>query len=453
MSYKKIKKIEPIPVEVPENGYMYLGQDENGTWRKFSDGTVSYLTSGVTSGGGGDYWLKDGNDNLYYTTAKVYLLTADGSIPAEYEELSIFQGAITIGSNDQNLAGTLRYYGNNFWGYNGSEWINMAIQNNTGSGSDYWDEIQYGIYNTLGPVHIGWSGETNPHYALTISGGTEMIGSSSTIYFKDSYKSVGISGGKFYVKSDVSSSFKSGTGLGVETILKFYNSGSNSYAVPEDNDGNIDLGIDNTNEFEKAYTGRLRLNNYADLNDHGNIHIETTTDTYPILTMFRHPETLSTDDMLGKIEWYAKNTQDASPPDTYPSSEVANITSQKKGDSYNYSRIIINTYNDEDLDERISIEEDYDAAGDTVVIINKELRSLIADNYAFDLFVDGGGHGEIKSTYIHATDKYYCWDSDHYRQGITSSSVDIRYNKTGGDGVYRLDVVGGIVVGVTDIPD
>ena len=49
MSFKKIQKISPQTINNPEQGYIYLGQDDFGLWEKDEVGNVWYIQSGITN--------------------------------------------------------------------------------------------------------------------------------------------------------------------------------------------------------------------------------------------------------------------------------------------------------------------------------------------------------------------------------------------------------------------
>lgn len=49
MSFKKIQIIDPHTINNPEQGYIYLGQDDVGLWEKDENGNIFYIQSGITN--------------------------------------------------------------------------------------------------------------------------------------------------------------------------------------------------------------------------------------------------------------------------------------------------------------------------------------------------------------------------------------------------------------------
>jgi len=110
-------------------------------------------------------------------------------------------GAVRLGSSAINSSGSIRYFQNDFQGYNGSEWLSLT---SGGSGSSFWlDTDPDGIHYDEGNVGIGTTPRADTK--LFINGATKV-------------------GGKVYLKSN--SNIISGTSYLSGTITL-----ENSYAA------------------------------------------------------------------------------------------------------------------------------------------------------------------------------------------------------------------------------
>ena len=127
---------------------------------------------------GGNYWEvgnTSGEYRIYEGTNKRFVIASGGNVgigvnsPAEILDIN---GAIKIGNTSNNNAGTIKWDGTNFLGYDGTNWKPLDVQTTSGGG---WTDGGSVVYLTTNSDKVG-IGTTTPSEKLEVDGNIKLSG-------------------------------------------------------------------------------------------------------------------------------------------------------------------------------------------------------------------------------------------------------------------------------------